>query len=303
MKPRTRTPVAIAITFGAAPLLLHAPGQAQHLSDATSLELHLSFQAAPPVTAPEMAPGTPPHEESDATAIAKKLQNPVANLISLPIQWNVSTGVGPDKNDLNVINIQPVIPFHLTEDWNLITRTILPIVSTPVPDWAGGLGDTVLSLFLSPAAPGRFIWGAGPAFQFPTATDDDTGQGKWCAGPTFVGLAMEGPWVVGGLINNVWSFAGESDRPSVNQMTFQPFINYNFPEGWYLSVSPIITADWTADSDDQWTVPVGGGVGKVFRIGDQMMNAQVATFYNVISPDFGPEWTMRFQLTFVFPTR
>lgn len=254
---------------------------------------------------PEGAPGAAAHaaepEESEATAIAKKLQNPVADLISLPIQWNVNTGVGPGKSDMNVVNIQPVIPFHVTEEWNLITRTILPIVSTPVPDWESGLGDTVLSLFASPAKPGKLIWGVGPAFQLPTATDDALGQGKWCAGPTAVGLYMHGPWVIGGLINNVWSFAGDDDRSNVNQMTFQPFINYNFNEGWYLSFSPIITANWEADPADQWTLPIGIGVGKVFKIGDQLMNAQIAPYYNVVTPDFGPEWTIRFQLAFVFP--
>ncbi len=256
----------------------------------------------PPAEAPGAAasPSAEAHDD-EATAMAKKLQNPVANLISLPIQWNASTGVGPSKSDLNVINIQPVIPFHVTEEWNLITRTILPIVSTPVPDWEAGLGDTVLTLFASPAKPGKLIWGAGPVFQLPTATDDALGQGKWCAGPSVVGLYMHGPWVIGGLINNVWSFAGDDNRPNVNQMTFQPFINYNFHEGWYLSFSPIITGNWEADSGDQWTVPLGIGIGKVFKIGDQVMNAQIAPYFNVVTPDFGPEWTIRFQLTFVFP--
>jgi hypothetical protein len=262
--------------------------------------------------APAPAPGEPAHTpgsgsaalpggESEATEIAKKLQNPVANLISLPIQWNINTAVGPDRQDQSVINIQPVIPFHLNEDWNLITRTIVPIINTPVPDWETGLGDIVFSLFASPAKPSKFIWGLGPVFQFPTATDDALGQGKWAAGPTFVGLMMDGPWVYGALVNQVWSFAGQSDREYVNQMLIQPFVNYNLPEGWYLTFSPIITANWEAPSDDQWTVPLGGGVGKVFKIGDQMMNASMQTYYNVVSPDFGPEWTLRFQLTFVFP--
>lgn len=238
-----------------------------------------------------------------ATEIAKKLQNPVANLISVPIQWNINTGVGPDKQDQNIINVQPVIPFHVTKEWNLITRTIIPIISTPVPDWEAGLGDIQLSLFASPAAPSKFIWGAGPIFQFPTATADALGQGKWCAGPTVVGLYQDGPWVVGALANNIWSFAGDDDRAEVNQMLVQPFINYNFEEGWYASFSPIITANWEESSDEAWTVPLGGGVGKVFKIGHQIMNASLQTYYNVVSPDNGPEWTIRFQLTFVFPTR
>jgi hypothetical protein len=242
-------------------------------------------------------------EADDATAIAKKLQNPVANLISVPIQWNLNTAVGPDRQDQSVINVQPVIPFHITEEWNLITRTIMPIINTPVPDWEFGLGDVQLSLFASPAKPSKFIWGAGPIFQFPTATDDALGQDKWCAGPSVVGLMMDGPWVYGALANQIWSFAGDEDREDVSQMLIQPFINYNMADGWYLTSSPIITANWKADSDDTWIVPIGGGVGKVFKVGDQMLNASMQTYYNVISPDLGPEWTLRFQLTFVFPTR
>lgn len=280
-------------------------------ADRSAVDFSLSAMAEPPPggegeeakpTADAPASSSlPGASESDASAIAKKLQNPVANLISLPIQWNINTNVGPDKQDQNVINVQPVIPFHPSEEWNLITRTIVPIINTPVPDWESGLGDIQFSLFASPAKPSKFIWGVGPIFQFPTATDDALGQGKWCAGPSAVGLYMEGPWVFGALVNQIWSFAGDDDRQYVNQMLIQPFINYNMPEGWYLTTSPIITANWEAPSDDQWTVPLGGGVGKVFKVGHQMMNASMQTYYNVVSPDFGPEWTLRFQLTFVFP--
>ncbi len=311
-------PIAFALIISSQPQLMAGP------ADPVSLDLSLDFSAAiartarvdafgrrlgalddpPPGSA---VPDEPPHtggsgaEASDATAIAKKLQNPVADLISLPIQWNLNTAVGPDRQDQSIINIQPVVPFHISEDWNLITRTIVPIINTPVPDWETGLGDTQLSLFASPAKSGRFIWGVGPIFQLPTATDDALGQGQWCTGPSFVGLMMDGPWVIGGLINQLWSFAGEDDRDDVSQMLIQPFVNYNMPDGWYLTSAPIITADWEADSSDQWTLPVGGGVGKVFRIGHQMMNASLQTYYNVVSPDLGPEWTLRFQLTFVFP--
>jgi hypothetical protein len=303
------------------------PAAAQCAIESASLDLKLDFSAAidsafaadalpvslgvfddPPQTPPAVDHAEPAHAvageapaHDDATAIAKKLQNPVANLISLPIQWNINTAVGPDRQDQSIINIQPVIPFHITEEWNLITRTIVPIINTPVPDWETGLGDIQLSLFASPAKPSKFIWGLGPIFQFPTATDDALGQGKWCAGPTAVGLYMDGPWVVGALINQIWSFAGDDDREYVNQMLIQPFINYNLPDGWYLTSSPIITANWEADSDDTWTLPLGGGVGKVFKIGHQMVNCSMQTYYNVVTPDFGPEWTLRFQFTLVFP--
>ena len=112
---------------------------------------------------------------------------------------------------------------------------------------------------------------------------------------------MHNHWVIGGLVNNLWSFSGDSDREDVNQFLFQYFINYNMAEGWYLTSSPAITANWEAESDNQWTVPFGGGLGKIFRIGKQPMNAQLQAFYNVEVPEEGPDWTLRFQLQFLFP--
>lgn len=236
------------------------------------------------------------------TELAKETQNPVADLISIPIQNNTNFRYGPGNNTQNVTNIQPVIPIRLGTDWNLITRTIIPVTDQPIPDRKFGLGDVQLSLFLSPAKPGTFIWGIGPAFQFPTATGDQLGQGKWAAGPTVVGLFMTGPWVVGLLANNLWSYAGESNRPEVNQFMAQPFINYNLPKGWYISVSPIITADWKADrASDRWTVPLGGGVGKVFKIGKLPFNGSLAVYSNVVKPENGPDWTIRAQLALLLP--
>jgi len=238
-------------------------------------------------------------EESD---LAKKTQNPISDLISLPVQTNINFGYGPEDNTQLVINIQPVIPFKLGTDWNLITRTIIPLIDQPVPDRKFGLGDIQLSLFLSPSKSGKFIWGAGPILQFPTGTGNQLGSGKWCAGPTAVGLFMTGPWVVGALANNLWSFAGESGRESVNQFLTQPFINYNLPHGWYVSFSPIITANWKADTaGDVWTIPLGGGGGKIIRIGKLPLNVQAAAFYNVAKPAVGPDWTLRFQVQFLFP--
>ena len=157
----------------------------------------------------------------------------MADLISVPFQNNINFGVGPDDDVQYILNIQPVIPFKLTEDWNLISRTIVPLIYQPeLAPGVGdvfGLGDIQQSLFLSPAKPGKLIWGVGPILQFPTATDDSLGQGKWGAGPTAVALTVHGPWVLGALINNVWSFAGDSDRKDVNQMLIQPFVNYNLP--------------------------------------------------------------------------
>ena len=241
-------------------------------------------------------------EKSD---LAKAAQNPVADMISLPFQNNTNFGVGPNDDVQNVLNIQPVIPIHLSANWNLITRTIAPLIYQPLTaletNSEFGLGDISETVFLSPAKPGKVIWGLGPIISLPTATDDILGTGKWSAGPSAVALTMHDHWVIGGLVSNLWSFAGESDREDVNQFLFQYFINYNMAEGWYLTSSPSITANWEAESGNQWTVPFGGGLGKIFRIGTQAMNAQLQAFYNVETPDGGPDWSLRFQLQFLFP--
>jgi hypothetical protein len=243
----------------------------------------------------------------DVGALAKAAQNPVANLISVPFQDNINFDVGPGDDVQNVLNIQPVIPVHLSEQWNLITRTIMPVICQPelgpeLPEQSG-LGDIQFTAFLSPAKPGKWIWGVGPIFQFPSATDEVLGQGKWCAGPSAVVLRSEGPWLYGALINNVWSFAGHEDRGAVNQMILQPFVNYNLPEGWYVVSAPILTANWKADSDQRWVVPLGAGVGRIFKLGRQPVNAQVQGFYNVVHPDNGPDWQLRAQVQLLFPSK
>jgi hypothetical protein len=244
-------------------------------------------------------------EEKSKEALAKAAQNPVADLISLPLQNNTNFGVGPGDDVQNVLNIQPVIPIKMSENWNLITRTIAPVIYQPelVPGYGSefGLGDINTTLFLSPAKPGKIIWGVGPVFSFPTASDRVLGTDKWSAGPSAVVLTIRGPWVVGALANNLWSYAGDDDRKDVNQFLLQYFINYNLPKGWYISSAPIITANWKADSGNKWIVPFGGGIGKIFRIGKQPVNAQVQAFYNVEKPDNGPDWTLRLQLQFLFP--
>jgi hypothetical protein len=163
-----------------------------------------------------------------------------------------------------------------------------------------GLGDINHSAYFSPAGSGPVIWGVGPSLTIPTATSDNIGTEKWSAGPAAVALAQPGPWVVGSLVRQLWSFAGDGDQ-DVSQLLIQPFVNYNMDDGWYLVSSPVVTANWEADDDNTWTVPVGGGFGKIFRIGNQPINAQVQGFYNVERPQYGPEWIMRFQLQFLFP--
>ncbi len=243
----------------------------------------------------------------DEADLARAVQNPVADLISLPLQNNTNFGVGTLNNAQNVLNIQPVIPFGLGEDWNMITRTIVPVIYQPSlfpgDQYDFGLGDIQFSSFFSPKEPtGGWIWGAGPVFRFPTATDARLGARKWSIGPTGVALRMDGPWVYGTLIQNLWSVAG-SGPSYVNELLIQPFVNYNIPDGagWYLTSSPIIIANWEADSSNRWLVPLGGGVGKIFRLGNQPMNCQVQAFYNVETPTLGPSWTLRLQLHFMVP--
>ncbi|MBS0581077.1 MAG: neuromedin U [Proteobacteria bacterium] len=239
-------------------------------------------------------------------ALQKATQNPVADLISVPLQNNSNFGIGSHDRTQDVLNVQPVIPAHLTQDWNLITRIIQPIVWQPDTNASSGgtfgLGDMNPTFFFSPAHPGRVIWGAGPAFVLPTATDSTLGQGKWSIGPSFVALTQPEHWTLGVLLSNVWSFAGSSDRASVNQMLFQYFINYNLSHGWYVTSSPIITANWAAKSaKDIWTVPFGGGVGRIMKLGDQPVNISAQVYANAIYPSGTSRWGLRLQVAFLFP--
>ena len=245
-----------------------------------------------------------PAGKDDVAELAKAAQNPIANMLSFPLQSNINFRYGPSKDkNQTVTNFQPVIPISLGKDWNLITRTIVPIIYTEYPSYQTGIGNVQFTGFLSPANSGKFLWGVGPVFQFPTRTDTYLGNQMWSAGPSAVGVFMDGPWVIGLLAQNVWSFAGPSgsDNPTVNSFLAQPFINYNLPDGWYLTTSPIITADWTATGSNQWTVPVGGGIGKIFKIGKLPFNANLGAYYNVARPDIGPDWTIRAQIALLLP--
>ena len=240
----------------------------------------------------------------DETELAKEAQNPVSDLISLPLQNNFNFGAGSKDKMIYLLNIQPVIPFHLSENWTLITRTIMPIINQPSlfpgVSSASGLGDINPTLFLASAKPGSVIWGAGPTFTLPTASDRLLGSGKWSMGPAGVVLTIQGPWVFGALLNNQWSVGGWGDK-NVNAGLLQPFINYNFPGGWYLSSAPIITANWKADSGERWTVPLGGGGGKLFKVGKLPVNVLLQAYGNVERPRYAPDWSLRFQLQFLFP--
>jgi hypothetical protein len=242
-----------------------------------------------------------------ATELAKLAQNPVANLISVPFQNNTNFNVGPQNGTQNILNIQPVIPVHLNKDWNLITRTIVPVISqpafTPTQDRENGLGDIQFTGFLSPANAEGTIWGVGPIVQLPTNSNDRLGNDRWGLGASAVILRLEkgSPWVYGFLVNNVWSVGSSGSDPSYSNFLLQPFLNYNFPGGFYLTSAPIITADWKADSSQRWTVPLGGGIGKIFHFGRLPVNTQLSAYGNVVKPDNGADWQLRFQVQFMFP--
>jgi hypothetical protein len=240
-----------------------------------------------------------------------KTQNPIGAMISLP--FKSSWDFGAPNGTAYFLNIQPVIP-QTVGKWNLIHRVILPIISVegfiagkpeiPVGqpgDGATGLGDINYSTYLSPGEPGKWIWGVGPSIMLNTATDDQLGSGKWSAGPTAIVLTQPKPWTLGLLGRQLWSFAGDDERPDVNQLLLQPFANYNLAGGWYLLTDMAITANWDAPSGNQWTVPLGGGVGKIFSIGKQAMNTRIEAYSNVEKPDGGPDWVLSWTLQFLFP--
>jgi hypothetical protein len=253
--------------------------------------------------------GAPAHAELSAEELAKLAQNPVANLISLPFQNNTNFNTGPLSGTQNILNIQPVIPIEVNKDWNVITRTILPLIWQPafIPGQGTqfGLGDTQLSAFLSPSNPGPdgLIWGAGAIAQLPTDTNERLGNKNWGLGPTAVVLRLKkgDPWVYGALINNVWSLSSSQRGGSYNNFLIQPFVNYNLPGGTYINTVPIITANWKADGGQKWTVPLGLGIGHIFHLGRLPVNTQLGAYYNVVHPDDGPNWQLRFQVQLMFP--
>ncbi|MFQ6538055.1 MULTISPECIES: hypothetical protein [Aphanothece] len=209
-----------------------------------------------------------------------------------------------DDETLNVLNIQPVIPIKLSDDLTLVTRTIVPVVSKPTvrQGQVWGLGDINPTFFVVPSTKGPWTVGVGPTVLLPTATNDVLGTGKWSAGPAAVAVYTRGPWVAGGLVSQIWSFAGEGDRGSVSSFLVQPFLNYNLPGGWYLTSSPVITANWER-ARDQWTVPLGGGVGRIFTVGGQPMSVALEGYGNVAKPSGFGDFTARVTFKLLFPKK
>jgi len=243
--------------------------------------------------------------QESSEELAKKLSNPIASLISVPFQGNYDSGYGPNDGSKYTINIQPVIPFTLNEDWNIISRTILPVVwQNDIAGPSGsqfGLGDVTQSLFFSPKKPtsSGIIWGVGPVFLLPTATDDLLGGEKWGAGPTAVVLKQSGPWTYGALANHIWSFAGDGNRQDVNSTFLQPFISYTTPKAWTFALNTESTYNWETED---WSVPINFTVAKLVKVKKQPIQLTAGVRYWAESPSSGPDgFGARLAVTFLFP--
>jgi len=255
-----------------------------------------------PADASSSGGGASEDEKDNQAELAKKLNNPVANLISVPIQNNWDFGIGPANAMRYTANIQPVIPISVAKDWNVIVRTIMPVIDAPSPApgvrSAWGLGDITQSLFLSPKEPvGGWILGGGPVFLWPSATDSMLGSGKFGAGPTIVVLRQEHGWTYGMLANQIWSFAGWGDQ-NVSASFLQPFLSFTTKTYTTFTVNTESTYDWR---NHQWTVPLNLMVAQLLKIGKQPIQFQIGARYYADKPDGGPDWGLRFAVTFLFP--
>jgi hypothetical protein len=249
--------------------------------------------------------------QSQQHDLAAAAQNPIGNMISMPFEYDGNYGVGTLDNAQSVVTFEPVAPVKLSEDVTLILRPIIPFVWKPklfLGDTSeAGLGDIVLETFFTPAEAqqvpgGIFTWGIGPAIQFDTASDPSLGTGQNALGVDAVVFAAIKPFTFGALVTNMWGISNvPTGRTRVNAMTLEPFVNYNMDDGWYLTASPVMTANWSAPSGQQWTIPLGGGFGRIFKIGSQPVNAQVQAFGHVANPRGGAEWSSKASFTFLFP--
>ena len=255
------------------------------------------------------------HKKTEAS-LAKAAQNPVANMVSLPLQYNYYTGGGLGSNSEMILDMQPVLPVPIGKRWLIVSRTIVPFTSVPLPDSiftdlgfrpvfgvrSSGIADIQEQAYVTSSQPSKFVWGLGPVFSFPTATNDVLRTGQWGLGPTAVGLVMPGPWVIGVLANNIWRIGGAAHGHVLNSFTVQPFINYNLPNAWAISTAPLITSDWSAPRSQRWTVPVGLGVSKVAHVAEQPMNLILQYYHNANSPRLAGREQVRLEVAALWPT-
>jgi hypothetical protein len=298
-----KLPKLSSLAFTCLSLLWSAPSEAQQQPPSANAP---TVKVTVPPDTPLGQPADGSASES-ATELAKKLQNPIGDLYNVPFQNNTNFNVGPHSGTQDILNIQPVIPIHVNQDWNVITRTILPLVWSPsfqpgqsVPF---GTSPTTFSAFLSPRNPvDGWIWGVGPIVEIPTISNKTLGSNVWGAGPAFVIVKLAGPIVAGVLANNVFSFGGTQGPNGTRYglFTINPFLNYNFGDGWFIGSVPIITAN-ELSGGAKWTLPVGLQGGRLIKLVDKLpVNLLVGAYYNALRPEFGGTWQLRTQVALIF---
>jgi hypothetical protein len=253
-------------------------------------------------TAAQAQVTTQPGTSVTPQELAKSVHNPFEDFVKVPLQSTTGFSVGPHHNAGESLNIQPVIPFSLNAEWDLIARPSLSATYQPSPHEQFGLNDLQTSFFVTPHNANEWIWGAGPIFQFPTATSDALGTGRYSVGPTAALIYSKGPWFNGVLAYQLMSFAGNRARGSINQTYVEPEVSYNFDSGWYVDCDPPMTFDWTANAANGWTIPIGADVGNAFSVGSHAMSFQLGGYDLVKRPDGAPQWIIRIQVTALFPT-
>jgi hypothetical protein len=266
----------------------------------------LAVLMSSPAAARQAGAAPKPATEGEASDLAKKLSNPISNLVSVPFQFNWEQNVGPAKQTRFILNVQPVMPFAVNKEWNLIARVIVPLVSQPALFEGGeptfGVSDVLASFFFSPSRPSAFTWGVGPVISLPSTSEPTLGTGKWSAGPTAVALKQTGPFTVGALWNQIWSFSGDSNRSDVSQMFFQPFVAYTGKNLVTYTLQSEMTANWEA-ADDKWSVPINVTVSKLSTFGVFPASYQIGIGAFPVHPEIGPSWKIRGAIVLLLPRR
>jgi hypothetical protein len=248
--------------------------------------------------------------------LAEESMNPLSTVISLPFENNTLFNIGPSNSTANVLNIKPIFPVDLGES-SLINRFVIPLAYSEGQGFtwgngnpgsfgfgsAFGLGDINYQGFFTPKKQGKVAWGVGGSLVMPTHTKARFGTDKWSAGPAVVAFAPLDNWVLGAIVQNIWSFAGDEDAADVNIFSAQVAINYKLQEGWYLTSAPLISANWEADKKNRWTVPLGGGVGRLFKLGGKAIAVDLGAYYNVERPSFANNWYSQILVNFLFPKK